>query len=159
MNNLQALVRDYYGRQLASSADLNTNACCASGAPPRWIAARLAHVQPDVSARFYGCGFPIPQGLGARCEDYGQVATYRGGVYGAEALFSLDDHRAFERGRPERGCGNTAAMLTDTRFARWFDVTGSRATHSGMYPCGPTLAAAQYQGAVPGGDRAAGACC
>ncbi|MBK6686442.1 MAG: methyltransferase domain-containing protein [Deltaproteobacteria bacterium] len=63
---LQAFVRDYYGRVLASSADLQTNACCASGAPPNWIAERLALIHPDVSARFYGCGFPIPQALAGR---------------------------------------------------------------------------------------------
>lgn len=98
-------------------------------------------------------------GLDAQCEDYGQVATYRGGIDGAETLFWLDDHHAFERGRPERVCGNTAAMLTDTRFARWFDVTGARTTHFGAYPCGPTLAAAQYQASAAGADCASGACC
>ncbi len=338
--DLQAFVRDYYGRQLASSADLKTNACCASGAPPTWLAARLAAVHPDVSDRFYGCGFPIPHaldgatvldlgcgtgrdvfvlaqlvgasgqvhgvdmtddqlalarrtadwhaerfghptpnthfhlgyiedlaalgfedesvdvivsncvvnlspvkaqvlaealrvlrpggelylsdvvvdrrlppdvatdpllyaeclggamyradferlarrvgfldprvvseapiaifnaaiaakvgaarftsvtyrlfklaGLDDQCEDYGQTATYRGGIEGAEALFWLDDHHAFERGRPERVCGNTAAMLADTRFAPFFDVHGDRATHFGAYPCGPTMAAGQH---------------
>ncbi len=353
MDDLQAFVQDYYGKQLASSADLKTNACCASGAPAPWIAARLAHVHPDVSDRFYGCGFPIPHGLegatvvdlgcgtgrdvfvlaqlvgpGGRvhgvdmteaqlqvardtagwhaarfgfaepntrfhqgyiedlralglgdasvdvvvsncvvnlsprkdlvlaeaarvlkaggefylsdvfvdrrlpaevardpvlyaeclggalyqadfvqmakragfldprvvktapitvqnaaieakvgtarfvsitwrllkldgldpqCEDYGQVATYRGGVEGAEVLFWLDDHHAFERGRPERVCANTAAMLSETRFARWFEVTGSRATHFGEYPCGPTLAAAQYQRLAQGATGAS--CC
>lgn len=338
--DLQSFVRDYYGRQLASSADLKTTACCASGAPPGWIASRLANVHPDVSSRFYGCGFPIPhaldgatvvdlgcgtgrdayvlaqlvgpngrvhgvdmtaaqldvatstaawhaerfhhptpntrfhlgyiedlravgladasadvivsncvvnlsprkdlvlaeafrvlkpggelyvsdvfadrrlrpdvasdpvlyaeclggalyehdfvqlakragfadprwvtrssieirhdaiaqkvgaarftsvtwrlfklEGLDAQCEDYGQTAVYRGGIEGAESVFWLDDHHAFERGRPERVCGNTATMLAETRLARWFTVTGSRETHFGVYPCGPTMAAAQY---------------
>jgi hypothetical protein len=41
-------VRDYYGRMLTSSADLKTNACCAAGAPPAWIAAALANVHDDV---------------------------------------------------------------------------------------------------------------
>lgn len=340
-STLQAFVHDYYGRILASSADLKTNACCAAGAPPPWIAARLANIHEDVTARFYGCGFPIPHGLtgavvadlgcgtgrdafvlaqlvgaaghvhgidmteaqltvaratagwhaeraglarpnttfhrgyiedldalglgtgsldvvvsncvvnlsprkdlvlaevhrvlrgggefylsdvvadrrlpddlandpllyaeclggamyeadfvdlarrtgfrdprvvtsspisiandalaarvgaarfrsvtyrlfkldglDAQCEDYGQVATYRGGIEGAEALFWLDDHHAFEAGRPERVCGNTAAMLTQTRFARWFEVSGDRARHFGAFACGPTMAAAQYQ--------------
>lgn len=348
--NLQAFVREYYGQRLASSADLKTNACCASGAPPGWIAALLANVHPDVSDRFFGCGFPIPHALrgatvldlgcgtgrdvyvlaqlvgaeglvhgidmtegqlflaretagwhadkfrypqpntrfhqgyvedlravgiadasvdvvvsncvvnlsprkdlvlaevfrvlkpggelyisdvfadrrlpaevasdpvlyaeclggalyqadfvrlaqragfadprvvstapvalrndevsrkvgaarfssvtyrlfklddlDAQCEDYGQSALYRGGIEGAESLFWLDDHHAFERGRPERVCGNTAAMLERTRFERWFEVTGSRRTHFGLFPCGPTLAASQYAS-----SSAAGACC
>jgi ubiquinone/menaquinone biosynthesis C-methylase UbiE len=350
-SNLQAFVSDYYGKLLASSADLKTNACCASGAPPAWIAAKLQHVHPDVMSRFYGCGFPIPHGLqgatvidlgcgtgrdvyvlaqlvgegghvhgvdmtaeqlavardtqawhaqrfghakpnttfhqgyiedleslgiadgsvdvvvsncvvnlsprkdlvldeaqrvlkpggelyisdvfadrrlphevatepvlyaeclggamyqgdfvslakksgfadprvvstsaitiqnddiasrvGAarflsvtyrlfklaglddQCEDYGQTATYKGGVDGAASVFWLDDHHAFERGRPERICGNTAAMLAETRFARFFDVGGTRHTHFGLYTCGPTMAAAAH--AVTG--AATGSCC
>lgn len=340
ISELQAFVSDYYGRQLRSSADLQTNACCAVGAPPSWLAPLLEHIHPDVTEHFYGCGFPIPPGLSGlraldmgcgsgrdvyllaqlvgaqghvwgldmtaeqlrraqdtaawhadrfgysapnttfchgyiedlrgagiadnrldlivsncvvnlsprkdlvlaeayrtlapggefylsdvfadrrlplpvaqdpilyaeclggalyqgdfvslakkagfldprvvsrapvtlqnpaiqakvgaarfysvtyrllkleglddQCEDYGQSATYRGGIPGAEAVFWLDDHHAFERGRPERICANTAAMLSQTRFARWFEVTGGKETHFGLYPCGPTLAAAQY---------------
>jgi SAM-dependent methyltransferase len=82
------------------------------------------------------------EGLDAQCEDYGQVATYRGGIDGAEEVFWLDDHHAFERGRPERVCGNTAAMLGSTRFAPFFEVAGSKRQHYGAFPCGPTLAAA-----------------
>jgi len=349
---LQAFVSEYYGRLLASSADLKTNACCAGGAPPPWITSRLAKVHPDVASRFYGCGFPIPQGLrgatvvdlgcgtgrdvfviaqlvgpdglvhgidmteeqlslardtsgwhaerfgypkpntafhrgyvedlrsvgvadasvdvvvsncvvnlsprkdlvlaeafrvlkpggelyisdvfvdrrlppevatdpvlyaeclggalyqadfvslarragfldprvvsaspisiqhdeissrvGAarfssvtyrlfkldgldeQCEDYGQSVVYRGGIEGAESVFWLDDHHAFERGRPERVCANTSAMLSSTRFAPWFDVIGARETHYGVFPCGPTMAAAQY---ASSGPAAGGACC
>jgi len=338
--SLQAFVTEYYGKLLASSADLKTNACCAAGAPPMWIASRLKNVHDDVLDRFYGCGFPIPHALeGARvmdlgcgtgrdvyvlaqlvgesghvhgvdmtedqislardtagwhaerfgyksantsfhlgyiedlahlgfedesidlavsncvvnlsprkdlvlaeifrvlkpggelyisdvvadrrlpahiatdpllyaeclggamyqydfeslakktgfldprivsaspitiqnaelehkvgsarftsvtyrlfklddldgqCEDYGQLATYRGGIEGAETVFWLDDHHAFEVGRPERVCGNTADMLAKTRFAAYFDVVGNKERHYGAYPCGPTLAAGQY---------------
>lgn len=350
--DLQAFVRDYYGKLLASSADLKTNACCASGAPPAWIASRLANVHPDVEARFYGCGFPIPHAvegrqvvdlgcgtgrdvfvlaqlagpkghvhgvdmtdeqlsladatrtwhaeraglpqpntsfhlgfiedlrsasfedesvdvvvsncvvnlsprkdlvleeahrvlrrggefyvsdvfvdrrlpkavaadpvlyaeclggalyqadfvalakrvgfldprvvslatitiqneeiaakvgaarflsvtyrlfklpdLDAQCEDYGQLATYRGGIVGAESLLWLDDHHAFERLRPERVCRNTAAMLSETRFGAYFDVTPAGETHFGGFPCGPTMAATQYATAA---DGSALACC
>lgn len=351
-HDLQAFVREYYGKLLASSADLKTNACCASGAPPAWIASRLANVHKDVASRFYGCGFPIPHGLSGatvvdlgcgtgrdvyvlsqlvgadghvhgvdmteeqlalakdtagwhadrfgyprpnttfhrgyvedlravglddasvdvvvsncvvnlsprkdlvlaevfrvlkpggelyisdvfadrrlapevatdpvlyaeclggalyqadfvsvakragfsdprvvsaapisiqndqiahkvgaarfwsvtyrlfkldglddQCEDYGQVTVYRGGIEGAESLFWLDDHHAFERGRPERICANTAAMLSSTRFARWFEVTGSKRTHFGEYPCGPTTAASRYPATPATG---AASCC
>src|SRR5690606_5589822 len=74
--------------------------------------------------------FALPS-LEERCEDYGQLATYRGGIEGAESLFWLDDHHAFERGRPERVCGNTASMIAATRFASFFEITGSRETHFG----------------------------
>ena len=341
--DLQAFVRDYYGEQLKSSADLATNACCASGAPPEWVRERLAHVHPEVEARFYGCGFPFPlalegcdvldlgcgtgrdvfvlsqlvgaggivhgvdmteaqlalarqheqwhadrfgydapntrfhrgfiedlrslgiedesldvivsncvvnlsprkdlvlaeayralrpggelylsdvladrrlppdvsrdpllhaeclggamyendfadlaktvgfldprvmkrgaivvqnaeiarkvgaarfssityrllklPGLDPRCEDFGQVATYRGGIEGTEGtggLFWLDDHHAFEPGRPERVCRNTARMLSEGRWSAHFDVTEARDTHFGEFPCGPTMAASSY---------------
>ena len=83
-------------------------------------------------------------GLDARCEDYGQIATYKGTIPEAGTLFRLDDHHLFEAGRPERVCGNTAAMLRDTRFGPHFDVVGDESVHFGEYPCGPTLAHAIY---------------
>ena len=93
--------------------------------------------------------------LDEQCEDYGQLATYRGGIPGAERVFWLDDHHAFEAGRPERVCANTAAMLRDTRLGAHFDVVGDRGVHYGAYPCGPTLAAAQFGSA--GATEAMGA--
>ncbi len=350
---LRGAVAEYYGRILASSADLKTNACCAAGPPPEWIAARLANVHQDVTDRFYGCGYPIPHavqggtvidlgcgtgrdvyvlsqlvgpdgvvhgidmteeqlavaratvpwhaerfgyvrpntifhsgfiedlkavgignatcdlvvsncvvnlsprkdlvlgeafrvlkpggelymsdvfvdrrlpaavardpllhaeclggalyeadfaslckkvgfvdprvlasspivvankeiaekvgaarfrsvtyrlfklnGLDEGCEDYGQSARYLGGIEGAEHVFWLDDHHAFERGRPERVCANTAAMLAHTRFARFFEVAGARDVHFGAFPCGPTIAAGQHDRSSSG--REASGCC
>lgn len=87
-----------------------------------------------------------------RCEDYGQVATYRGGLDGARHVFSLDDHHHFEVGRPMLVCGNTAAMVEETRYGAYFDVTGDRSTHFGLFDCDPVPAS----GAV---DAEAGACC
>ncbi len=72
-----------------------------------------------------------------RCEDYGQVATYRGGVEGQRHAFILDDHHTFEAGRPMRVCGNTAAMLQNTRYAPFFDITGDRSVHFGLFDCAP----------------------
>ncbi len=80
-------------------------------------------------------------GLEDRCEDYGQVATYSGTLPNFPEVFWLDDHHAFEAGRPERVCGNTASMLTDTRLGEHFTVQGDRAVHFGAFPCAPTLAA------------------
>ena len=334
---IREIVRNYYGSVLTSSADLQTNACCASSAPPRRVALALADIHPDVSSRFYGCGFPIPEAvegktvldlgcgtgrdvfvlsklvgpegrvigvdmtreqldvarstlswhaerfgysesnvtfeqgfiedlsfigdesidivvsncvfnlsplkdrvlrevyrvlvpggemyfsdvfcdrrlpadvsldpllraeclggamydfdfevlakrigfydprtiarapitigsealsvrvaaarfssvtlrllklpsLEPRCEDYGQIATYRRPIEGVGAVFSLDDHHTFEIGRPERVCGNTAAMLQQTRFAPYFEVVGDTSTHYGVFDCGPTISAKQ----------------
>lgn len=344
--DLHAWISEYYGKQLASSADLKTNACCAGGAPPAWIASALSNVHSDVTDRFYGCGYPIPHGvqgarmldlgcgtgrdvfvlaqlvgeaghvtgldmtdeqldvarrtqhwhaeqqgyaqpntsfvkgyiedlsafadasfdvvvsncvvnlsprkervlaevfrvlkpggefyfsdvfadrrlpadiandpimyaeclggalyefdfqtlakrigfddprkvasapitvnsaeilerigttrfmsvtwrlfrlaeLDARCEDYGQVAVYRGGIPGAESMFWLDERHAFQKGRPEHVCGNTAYMLSQTRFAPFFEVQGNRDTHLGAHPCGPTGAASDAAKATSRGE-------
>jgi hypothetical protein len=87
-----------------------------------------------------------------RCEDYGQLATYKGGLEGAPVRFVLDDHHAFELGRPERVCGNTAAMLEETRYARFFDVAGDRRQHFGPFDCADTMA-------MPTSDDEGGAAC
>jgi arsenite methyltransferase len=348
-DSIRELVRDYYGSVLTRSSDLLTNACCASAPPPARIAAALANVHPDVTSRFYGCGYPIPEAvegrtvldlgcgtgrdvfvlaqlagprgkvigvdmteaqlevarrtlgwhterfgydapnvalhhgyiedlgfladgsvdvvvsncvvnlspdkervlrevhrvlapggefyfsdvfcdrrlpaaiasdpvlhaeclggamydfdfevlakrvgfadprtlttapitiaspeiadkvgaarfrsvtlrlfrldaLEPRCEDYGQIATYRRPIPGVGPVFELDDHHLFELGRPERVCGNTAAMLRDTRFGAHFEVVGDTSVHYGVFDCGPTMASKQYASAGPSGSS----CC
>lgn len=47
----------------------------------------------------------------------------------------LDDHHTFETGRPLAVCGNTAAVLEQTRFAPHFEVLGNRSVHYGLFPC------------------------
>jgi SAM-dependent methyltransferase len=88
------------------------------------------------------------------CEDYGQVAVYKGGAQGAPVRFVLDDHHTFEAGRPALVCGNTADMLQKTRFGAHFDIRGGKDVHFGAFPCGPAPASA----AAPA-DPALGACC
>ena len=84
------------------------------------------------------------------CEDYGQVAIYKG-TMPIGPLFRLDDHHVFEAGRPERVCGNTAAMLQQTRFAEHFTIIGDTSVHYGAYPCDPTMAASIYLDEEGGG--------
>ena len=55
--------QDYYGKVLASSADLRTDACCTAEAPPPAVLAALRNVHEDVSARYYGCGLVAPQAI------------------------------------------------------------------------------------------------
>jgi len=86
-----------------------------------------------------------------RCEDYGQVAYYRGGVEEMPNAFVLDDHHRFEKDRPLLVCGNTAAMLEETRFAAHFDVVGDRSTHYGLFDC--------EDDPVAEADGDAGGCC
>ncbi|MCB2409798.1 methyltransferase domain-containing protein [Hymenobacter lucidus] len=72
-----------------------------------------------------------------QCEDYGQVATYLGTAPDEPNGFTLDDHHYFETGRPMLVCGNTADMLSQTRFAVYFRVDGTKERHFGLFPCGP----------------------
>lgn len=132
---------------------------------PRIVSrAALTPTNPDITrrlgaARFSSVTFRLFKlgGLDDQCEDYGQVAEYLGGIPGAESLYWLDDHHAFEAGRPERVCANTAAMLVETRLRSHFRVHGARTTHFGAFPCLPTMAAAAAIAAR--GDAAAGSCC
>lgn len=70
-----------------------------------------------------------------RCEDYGQVAKYKGNLAFAPVSFKLDDHHDFAANRPVLVCGNTARMLGQTRFAEYFDVIGDESHHLGLFEC------------------------
>ena len=78
------------------------------------------------------------------CEDYGEVAVYKGTIKQSRHLFTLDQHHSFETGRPERVCGNTADMLQLSRFKEHFEIHGNRNTHFGEFICGNTMATDQY---------------
>ena len=57
-------VREYYGRILAGSDDLKTNAtCCTTDAPPKYVRDVMPLIADEVMERFYGCGSPIPPAL------------------------------------------------------------------------------------------------
>jgi SAM-dependent methyltransferase len=71
------------------------------------------------------------------CEDYGQAAIYRGTIPQFPHAFDLDDHHRFITGKVKTVCGNTAAMLQETRYAEHFRVIGDRSTHFGAFDCAP----------------------
>ena len=93
--------------------------------------------------------FKLP--LEDRCEDYGQVATYRGTLAGKPHRFDLDGQHRFETGRPERVCGNTADMLGASRYAPHFRIEGDKSRHFGLFGGTGT--------AVPADASATGSCC
>jgi ubiquinone/menaquinone biosynthesis C-methylase UbiE len=90
--------------------------------------------------------FKLP--LEDRCEDFGQLATYRGTLPEAPHAFVLDDHHRFETGKPLRVCGNTFDMLARSRYAAHFTLSGDTSTHFGLFDC-----------AAAGPAPANGACC
>lgn len=77
-----------------------------------------------------------------RCEDYGQIAYYLGSIPEAPNRFNLDDHHIFEIGRPMAVCGNTASMLSKTRYGPHFRVIGDCSVHYGLFDCSPAFAEA-----------------
>ncbi|AIZ57293.1 putative arsenite methyltransferase [Candidatus Methanoplasma termitum] len=71
------------------------------------------------------------------CEDYGQVAWYDGSIPGNPHYFDLDDHHRFFTGKPMLVCGNTAAMVSETRYGKAFKIDGDRSVHYGKFDgCG-----------------------
>jgi SAM-dependent methyltransferase len=80
------------------------------------------------------------------CEDYGQVAFYNGRIPGHPHYFDLDDHHRFFTNQPMLVCGNTASMVSHTRFTKVFKVT-ERTGHFGKFGgCGnPILEAMQTE--------------
>ncbi|HEU0306569.1 MAG TPA: methyltransferase domain-containing protein, partial [Lysobacter sp.] len=105
-------------------------------------------LDPQIEARIGMVGFRsmtmrafrLP--LEDRCEDYGQLATYRGSIAGLPHAFVLDDHHRFETGKPMLVCGNTFDMLAQSRYAAHFDLHGDKRVHFGLFDCavGPATA-------------------
>jgi len=79
--------------------------------------------------------FMLP--LEDRCEDFGQVAIYKGTIAEHPHAFDLDDHHHLETDRPLRICGNTADMLGLSRYAKHFQMWGDKSTHFGLFDCAP----------------------
>ena len=110
---------------------------------------------PEIERRIGMVGFAsltiraFKLALEDRCEDYGQVATYLGSMAEHPHAFELDDHHRFLTDKPMLVCGNTADMLTQTRYARHFRVLGDKHKHLGLFDCAPET----------GVSSAAGACC
>ena len=105
-------------------------------------------VNPEVEARVGAIAF---QSMTVRAfrlasledtgEDYGQVAIYLGGISEYPHGFPLDDHHLLPTHKPMPVSGNTAAMLSETRYARHFHFFGDRSLHFGRFDCAPSVAA------------------
>ena len=63
MTTIQENVQEYYGKELQSSNDLQTNACCDVVSPKKYIRAALTNVHDEVLSKYYGCGLTIPTTL------------------------------------------------------------------------------------------------
>jgi len=72
MKNIHESVQNYYGKELNSSDDLKTNACCTVKTYPDHIKKALSMIHDEVMSKYYGCGLTIPTELeGAKVLDLG----------------------------------------------------------------------------------------
>lgn len=66
------VVKDYYGKELQSTNDLKTSACCDASSVPAWLKPVLSNIHEEVLSRYYGCGLVCPPLLeGCRVLDLG----------------------------------------------------------------------------------------
>jgi len=133
-------------------------------ADPRLVEDRpLAITDPKLSARvgnirFFSATYRLFKldNLESACEDYGQAVIYQGTIPDHPDMFVLDGHHGFETGRSFPVCGNTWAMLRDTRFRDHFRFIGDFSRHYGIFPgCGTAL---PFQGAADEIENT-GSCC
>lgn len=65
-------VKEYYGKTLQGSQDLQTNACCTDTSLPAHLKPVLSKIHDEVMTRYYGCGLIAPAALnGMRILDLG----------------------------------------------------------------------------------------
>jgi SAM-dependent methyltransferase len=110
-------------------------------ADPRVVVKQLIPLNNDAVKKlvgnitFYSITYRLwkLEGLEGTCEDYGQTATYLGGIAETPSAFQLDGNHLFEQNKTERICGNTALMLSKTRFKQFFKVTGDFRKHLGAF--------------------------
>ncbi len=77
-------------------------------------------------------GFKIE--LEEHCEDYGQVAVYKGTMSEMPTSYTLDMNHVFPAGAAVRICKNTADILKQSRLKQFFDVS-DEIRHLGMFDC------------------------
>lgn len=108
---------------------------------PRVISKREVKINnPNIKSlvgniKFYSITYRLwkLKGLEDACEDYGHIAIYNGGIPESPFKFELDDVHVFYKGKPERVCGNTALMLSQTRFKKFFVICGGFNEHFGEF--------------------------
>ena len=93
---MKDIVREYYGKVLQHSGDLQTNACCTDGAMPAHVKGLMVNIHDEVAARYYGCGLVMPQlvegtrildlgsGSGRDCYLLAQLTGESGSVLGVD---------------------------------------------------------------------------
>lgn len=90
------IVKDYYGKVLKTSDDLQTNACCTDSQLPNETKRILANIHDEVLTKYYGCGLVTPEllancnildlgcGAGRDCYALAQLVGEQGSVIGVD---------------------------------------------------------------------------
>jgi len=108
-------VKEYYGKVLQGSHDLQTSACCTDMVLPDHLKAVLGNIHDEVLSRYYGCGLVCPEqlpgmrildlgcGSGRDCYALAQLVGEPGYVVGVdmteEQLAVAERHREYHRKR------------------------------------------------------------
>jgi hypothetical protein len=61
------------------------------------------------------------------------LGLFNGTIPGLPDAFPLDDHHLFIKDKPMLVCGNSGAMVEETRFGRHFIVIGDKSVHYGLF--------------------------
>jgi len=101
--------------------------------------AKISSAIPEIEMQMRKIGLSVRtirafkiSSLEDRMEYYGQEAIYHGTVPDHEALFVLDSNQVFLTGQPTPICGNTAKMLSQSRYAPHFFVSKAL-EHQGLF--------------------------
>ncbi len=90
------MLKNYYGKVLEQSSDLQTNACCTDDDIPNFVKTALSNIHDEVLARYYGCGLVAPEALtdchildlgsgsGRDCYALAQVVGEQGKIVGVD---------------------------------------------------------------------------
>jgi len=142
IRNHEVLVGECLGGALYTE-DFRREAQKAGFADPRVLSvseitvgdSKLQHLLGN--AKFYSITYRLfkQSQIEDRCEDFGQVAVYKGTIPEHPHYYDLDDHHRFYTGKPMLVCGNSACMVGDTWLGKHFTVMGDTSTHYGLFDC------------------------
>ncbi len=68
-----------------------------------------------------------------KCEDYGQLITYKGTIPESPDFFQLDEQNLIEKGKEHKVSGNTFSMLKNSRYHKHFEFQGDFSEHQGPF--------------------------
>lgn len=91
------------------------------------------------NAKFYSITYRLfkQRNLEDTCEDYGQVAVYKGSISEHPHYYDLDERHRFYTDKPMLVSGNSACMVGDSWLEKHFHVIGDRSTHFGRFDRSP----------------------